>query len=218
MPDKARRLDSMRVKIIEVNLEAAHTPIARAREVGQGAGVITINLEVGVGDKILIPEQGETWWVHRQYGFWTLGAKQDEALARSGGSPSSTNTNERWLTHYGTSDPIAIGDYGTALEMPVSGTVLGYQFETAGQPDDDLQVAIEMGIVADIGPNLPNVVPSGETNSPVYLPDPGLKNFTKATTVRVQYLTAPTGAWQPLKLTLLIDANSDDFLHGAVQA
>src|SRR4030067_994373 len=71
-----RRLDTLKVTIEEVNLDA-RTPIAQGRDRTQH-GLIDIDLSHGVGSVFPTPAGGEVWWIKRTPGsVWILDHKVD---------------------------------------------------------------------------------------------------------------------------------------------
>ena len=68
-----------KVTITEVNMSATPVPLAMGRE-PSSHGLLTIDLSIAPGGFVAIPRVGETWWVSRFSGRWTLYAKEN-ALA-----------------------------------------------------------------------------------------------------------------------------------------
>lgn len=73
-----RRLDTIKVIIEDVNLNAKPFPIAQGRD-SFTWGLIDINLAHGIGDRFPTPKVGEVWWIKRTTGsVWILDHKVDE--------------------------------------------------------------------------------------------------------------------------------------------
>ena len=135
--DKDRRLDVQRVVITDVDPGASAGPIARARMHGSGAGIITLDLAIGVGDRIILPNVGERWWVRRLFGRWTLAAIEDEELARNGGGGGGGGdfvTDAELAAHAAAGHSSALDDLTDVdAPSPTPGQVLTY-LGTAWEP------------------------------------------------------------------------------------
>lgn len=153
------RLDSARVKIVEVNLEAAPRPVAvgRDRRKFTGGLMYRIDLSHGIGDTVVVPKPGEIWWISRKLGgVWTLSHRENEAEARSGGTPppapagviaafAGVDAPLGWLVCDGT----AISRTGYPDLFAVLGTSYGYGDGTYTFNLPDLRGRFPLGWVGD---------------------------------------------------------------------
>lgn len=80
------RQDAVRVLIEDVNLSALPSATAMGRDL-HGMGLLAIDLTQGVGNRIIYPHVGETWWIQRRTGRWHLMHIVD------GGAGTSTGTH-----------------------------------------------------------------------------------------------------------------------------
>lgn len=72
-----------RVTINDIRLDSEPYPMALGRDVSQG-GVYHIDLTRGPGETIVIPKQGEVWWIYRRTSRWALLAIESVGTARDG--------------------------------------------------------------------------------------------------------------------------------------
>lgn len=126
-PDEAMRTDVLRVVIIELASDATLGPQARGRDTSRGGGIVSIDLKLGAGDRIVPPVIGDTWWIHRRFGRWALDSREDLRAAEAGGDLPAVlqgiGTPEGFVT-----SPVGYmyldldGGSGTTLYVKESGT------------------------------------------------------------------------------------------------
>ena len=90
-PARQKTLDVVQGRVENVDLKGPAGPIARVRDL-QSLGLLDVFLSHGIGDKIVVPNVGDNWWIQRRAGVWHLMHIVDTATAQNGGTGSYTGT------------------------------------------------------------------------------------------------------------------------------
>ena len=137
-----RRVDVIKVKIEDVNLNGAMGPMAQGRD-PKDHGLFDIDLSHSVGSAYPLPTVGEIWWIERGGRSWILSRKVDTTRTPPSGGGGGGSTDNRSGIPQNVDLSFNVREKKTALEYEAFVTFDAVTTDANGDPQETASYVID---------------------------------------------------------------------------